>query len=123
MKTAVVLAVAVLANSLANVCLSKGMRQYGAARPLGTVWLLETSHHVVSNGWLIAGVLCLLIFLASYLAALSWADLSFVLPISSAGYFFQTLLAKIYLHEKVTPIRWWGTAIIILGVFMIGMSY
>src|SRR5258707_8982618 len=105
MKTAVVLTVAVFTNSLANVCLSKGMKQYGGARPLGAVWLLETSQHVVSNGWLIAGVLFLLVFLASYLTALSWADLSFVLPATAPAYLLTAAFSKYFLHESISPNR------------------
>src|SRR3954464_2218901 len=119
MKTAVVLAVAIVANSLGNLCLSKGMKQYGSAEPLGEKWLIETGYHVISNGWLILGVLLLLVFLAAYLTALSWADLSFVLPATAPAYLLTSALSKVFLHEAVSPARWLGTILIVAGTSLV----
>lgn len=123
MKTAFVLAVAVLANSFANICLSKGMKQYGYAPPLGGNWLLETGRHMVSNGWLIAGLVLLVIFLAAYLTALSWADLSFVLPATAPVYLLTAGLSRVFLHEDVSPARWAGTALIVAGTWLVARTY
>ena len=123
MKTAVVLAVAVLANSFANICLSKGMKQYGAAPSLGSAWILKTGLHLVSNWWLLTGFLLLLIFLAGYLAALSWADLSFVLPATAPAYLLTALLSRFILHEAVSPTRWAGIVFIVAGTWLVARTY
>ena len=123
MKTAVVLAIAVLANSFANICLSKGMKQYGDAPTLGSEWILKTGLHMVSNRWLIMGFLLLLIFLAGYLAALSWADLSFVLPATAPAYLLTALLSRIFLHEAVSPSRWAGILFIVAGTWLVARTY
>jgi uncharacterized membrane protein len=122
MKTAVVLAVAILANSLGNLCLSKGMKQFGVAKP-SLDWLIQTGFHVVSNPWLILGVLLLLVFLAAYLTALSWADLSFVLPATAPGYLLNAGLSRIFLHETVSPTRWAGTILIVTGTWLVARTY
>jgi drug/metabolite transporter (DMT)-like permease len=64
-------------------------------------------------------------FFASYLTALSWADLTYVLPASSLGYVIMTLLAKFWLHEHVSPLRWLGVVFITAGVGFVtrGPSY
>jgi drug/metabolite transporter (DMT)-like permease len=123
MKTAVVLVAAVLANSLANICLSKGMKQYGKAPTLGLSWILATSQRVASNGWLVAGVLFLLIFFAAYLTALSWADLSFVLPSIAPAYLLTAAMSKVMLHETVSPTRWLGTVLIVTGTCFVARTY
>jgi drug/metabolite transporter (DMT)-like permease len=123
MKTAVVLAVAVLANSFGNLCLSIGMKQIGTAQPLGLAWLLGTGFHVVSNRWMILGVFLLLIFLAAYLTALSWADLSFVLPATAPAYLINAGLSKFYLHESVSLTRWAGTVLIVTGTYLVARTY
>jgi uncharacterized membrane protein len=123
MKTAVVLAVAVLANSFGNVCLSIGMKQIGPTQPLGFAWLLGTGLHVVSNGWMILGVALLLVFLAAYLTALSWADLSFVLPATAPAYLINAGLSKIFLHESVSLTRWSGTVLIVTGTWLVARTY
>jgi drug/metabolite transporter (DMT)-like permease len=62
------------------------------------------------------GILLLLGFFASYMTALSWADLTYVLPATSLGYVLLTLIAKFYLHEAVTTSRWIGVLLISAGV-------
>jgi drug/metabolite transporter (DMT)-like permease len=48
--------------------------------------------------------------------ALSWADLTYVLPATSLGYVLLALVAKFALHEEVSPLRWLGIALISGGV-------
>jgi drug/metabolite transporter (DMT)-like permease len=70
----------------------------------------------VFNPWVVLGILCLLVFFASYMIALSWADLTYVLPASSLGYVLLALIAKFMLHEQVTTTRWLGILLISAGV-------
>ena len=49
-------------------------------------------------------------------AALSWADLTYVLPATSLGYVLLALVARFVLHEHVSPLRWLGIAFITGGV-------
>ena len=62
------------------------------------------------------GIVLLLAFFASYMNALSWADLTYVLPATSLGYVLLALVAKFALHEQVSPLRWLGIALISGGV-------
>ncbi len=50
------------------------------------------------------------------MVALSWADLTYVLPATSVGYILLTLIAKFVLHENVTWTRWLGILFISAGV-------
>jgi drug/metabolite transporter (DMT)-like permease len=123
MRIVVALTVAILANSFGNFCLSKGMKQYGSGEDIGFHWLMSTGSHVVTNPWLITGVVLLLVFLSAYLTALSWADLSFVLPATAPAYLINAALSKYYLHETISPLRWGGTIMIVLGTFLVARSY
>ena len=123
MKTPVVLSVAVVANSVGSVCLSKGMKTFQAPDPAGAVWLLQAAAQVVSNPWIILGVCLLAIFLAAYMAALSWADLSFVLPATAPGYILTAILARIFLQEEISPLRWAGTVLIVTGTWLVARTY
>ena len=64
-------------------------------------------------------------FFAAYLTALSWADLTFVLPATGFGYVIIALLSKFWLHETISDGRWIGIALITLGVGFVtqGPSY
>src|SRR6202046_3744417 len=79
-------------------------------------------HHPLSlifavlNPWGAFGILLLLAFFATYMNALSWADLTYVLPATSLGYVLLALVARFALHEQVSPLRWVGIALITGGV-------
>jgi drug/metabolite transporter (DMT)-like permease len=92
--------------------LSHGMKQVGAI----SLSQLHTVIFAVTNPWVAAGILLLLAFFASYMTALSWADLTYVLPATSLGYVLLALAAKFVLHEDVSPLRWIGITLIAGGV-------
>lgn len=107
-----VLAGVTIFAAMGDSLLAYGMRQVGSLS-----W-----HHLpevilaVFNPWVALGVLLLLGFFASYMTALSWADLTYVLPATSLGYVLLALIARFWLHEDVTSSRWLGILLISAGV-------
>jgi drug/metabolite transporter (DMT)-like permease len=71
------------------------------------------------NGWVWLGIGSLLLFLVSFMVVLSWADYSFVMPVSAASYALATLMSHWLLGELVTPLRWAGVVFICLGVALV----
>lgn len=92
--------------------LSHGMKQTGSI----SLQHLPSIILAVLNPWVAIGIVLLLAFFASYMNALSWADLTYVLPATSLGYVLLALVAKFVLHEQVSPLRWVGIALISGGV-------
>ncbi len=92
--------------------LSHGMKQTGSI----SLNHLQGVIFAILNPWVAIGILLLLAFFATYMTALSWADLTYVLPATSLGYVILALVAKFVLHEQVTPMRWLGIALITGGV-------
>lgn len=92
--------------------LSHGMKQTGAI----SIHHLQSLIAAIVNPWVAIGILLLLAFFAAYMNALSWADLTYVLPATSLGYVLLALLARFALHEQVSPMRWLGIAFISGGV-------
>jgi drug/metabolite transporter (DMT)-like permease len=70
----------------------------------------------VFTPWIAFGILLLIGFFASYLTALSWADLTYVLPATAFGNMIVELLARFWLHETISYQRWLGVALITVGV-------
>ena len=66
--------------------------------------------------WIAAGIALLIGFFASYLTALSWADLTYVLPATAFGNVIVALLSKFWLHEPISLQRWVGIVLITVGV-------
>ena len=92
--------------------LSYGMKQVGniSLRRISELLL------AIANPWIALGILLLLAFFASYMTALSWADLTYVLPASSLGYILLALIARFALHENISLMRWLGIALVSAGV-------
>jgi len=110
-----VLAAIVLFGPCGDVCLSYAMRQAGPIRAGDFGQLIG----FVFTPWVALGILLLIGFFASYMAALSWADLTYVLPATSLGYVILALMARFLLHEQVTVTRWAGIILVSLGVAVV----
>jgi drug/metabolite transporter (DMT)-like permease len=107
-----VLAGVTLFAAIGDSFLSRGMKQVGNI----SLHSLPDIFSTLLNPWVALGILFLLGFFASYMTALSWADLTYVLPATSLGYVLLALIAKFFLHEQVTTTRWLGIALISGGV-------
>ena len=70
----------------------------------------------VFTPWIAAGIVLLIGFFASYLTALSWADLTFVFPATAFGNVIVAFLARFWLHKPISSQRWVGIGLITLGV-------
>jgi drug/metabolite transporter (DMT)-like permease len=64
----------------------------------------------------IAGIVLLIGFFACYMTALSWADLTFVMPATAFGYVVVALLSRFWLHEHLSLGRCAGIAMIVCAV-------
>ena len=112
LKTWACATVVVLSNVFGNLFLKRGMPPQLAA-PLDYVTVLF-------RPWVSAGVLLLILWTLSRMALLSWADLSYVLPVTSVGYVLVALAGKVLLHENITGPRWAGIGLIMAGVALVG---
>jgi len=68
------------------------------------------------------GVALLVLWLLSRMALLSWADLSYVLPVTAIGYVLVALVGRILLHEAITGRRWTGILLIMAGVALVSVG-
>jgi drug/metabolite transporter (DMT)-like permease len=116
-----VLAVVALTAPLGDTLLSLGMKSVGPV-PLNH---LSTLIHAIATPNILLGIALLICFFASYLASLSWADLTYVLPATSIGNVIVALLARFWLNEQISPWRWFGILLITVGVGFVtqGPSY
>ena len=104
-----------LTASVGDSLLARGMKQMG---PMDIHHLDKLLLHAPFNPFVAAGILLLIGFFAAYTTALSWADLTFVLPATAFGYVVVLLLAKFWLHEPGASslYRWAGIVLIVCGV-------
>jgi drug/metabolite transporter (DMT)-like permease len=110
-----VLLMVVVCGSTGDSFLSRGMKQVGAI----DIHHLSSIFTAIANPWVILGIFFLLGFMASYMTALSFADLTYVLPATAIGYVFMALLGHFWLHEHVSPQRWAGIVLVTVGVGLV----
>jgi drug/metabolite transporter (DMT)-like permease len=108
----VTLVLIVLGSTLGDVYISKGMRQIGEI----SVRRWHDLLFAPLNAYVALGTALLMMFYISYLASLSWADLSYIMPATTFGYVLTALLAHFMLGEHVSITRWIGIAMISVGV-------
>ncbi|HEX9000660.1 MAG TPA: bacteriohopanetetrol glucosamine biosynthesis glycosyltransferase HpnI [Blastocatellia bacterium] len=121
MKTFLLLSSLILCSSLGEILSAKGMQQIGdvSFRPralLGAFW------RMLRNQYLFFGVVFMAASFFSFISLLSYADLSFVVPLTAVGYITNTLGARFFLHERISRERWLGTLLVACGVSLISLS-
>ncbi|MGB6744232.1 MAG: EamA family transporter [Terracidiphilus sp.] len=103
---------------LGDTCLSRGM----TGMPSITFAHPASLIAAVFTPWVAAGIVLLIGFFASYLTALSWADLTFVLPATAFGNVIVALLSRYWLQEPISLERWAGIALITVGVSFVAQG-
>lgn len=131
--TIFIMTVAVIAVTVGDLIMSHAMRKLGplTLNTLGPWWagkagLAELGAEIYQLGWKIFGqplvwlaIGCMLTFLVLWMVALSWSDLTFVMPLTALTYVLNAVLVGPFLGENVSPTRWLGTLLIALGVALV----
>jgi drug/metabolite transporter (DMT)-like permease len=117
-KTRIFTAIVVVTNVLGNSFLSRGMQSIGELVSLSPLPYIRA----LFNPWVAVGTSLLILWLLSTMALLSWADLSYVLPVTSIGYVLVALVGRFVLHEAVSVAHWSGILLIMLGVALVGST-
>jgi drug/metabolite transporter (DMT)-like permease len=113
-KTWVFTLIVVLSNAFGDFFMKRGIPDSAQlSTPLQYV-------AVLFQPWVAIGVVLLIVWQMSRMALLSWADLSYVLPVTSIGYVVVALIGKFLLNEDISMKRWTGIALIMAGVALVG---
>ena len=116
-KTRVFAAIVVVTNVTGNFALSWGIK-HGAAMD-GSAWSFV---RVVFDPFVFCGILLLAGWVLSRMALLGWADLTYVVPVTSVGFVLNAVMGAVFLEEIITPLRWLGTLCIVGGTVIVGRT-
>lgn len=75
---------------------------------------------VLFTPWVALGVVLLIFWLLSRMMFLSFADLSYMLPLTALGYVVNAVMGLVFLGEHITARRWGGTLLIVGGTLLVG---
>src|SRR5271154_7637687 len=108
----------VLTNVIGNLAMAWGMKHQNADLGLSPLAYIR----LIFSPWVLLGTTLLIFWLLSRMTLLGWADLSYVLPVTSIGYVMSAILGKVFFGEQVTWQRWAGTAFIVAGIIFVGLT-
>ena len=114
-KTGLFLILVIFSQPFGNLLLTMGMKH----RVLASPWDYLDA---IFSRYVAMGIVLLIVWLLSRMALLSWADLSYVLPLTAVGYIVTALIGRFLLHETVSVTRWSGTLLIVAGTSLVGMT-
>jgi drug/metabolite transporter (DMT)-like permease len=76
----------------------------------------------ISSVYLWLGFLSVLALFIVWTTILSKIDLSVAVPIASFSYILVPIVSIIFLHEKISALRWLGIFFILAGVIFVSLS-
>jgi len=118
LKTRLFTAIVILSNVLGNFFLGWGLKHGDSSLSFSPAGYIAVLFHP----WVALGVGLLIVWMLTRMALLSWADLSYVLPVTAVGYVLTALLGRFALLEHVSWQRWTGTLLIVGGVVLVGAT-
>ncbi|HEY6084077.1 MAG TPA: EamA family transporter [Nitrospira sp.] len=118
-KVLIAMSVAAAAAAVGQIFVRRGMQQVGSLEAYAPVALMGYFGQALSNPYVVIGTVLNAVFYFLFLASLSWADVTVVLPMTALEFGLAAVLAVLILHEAVPSLRWAGIVLVVLGVMLI----
>ena len=117
LKAIPLIVVGVLLNALAQIWLKKGLQAaVGMQLAVGPLFRL------MLEPWVLAGLACYAVSVVVWLGALSLVQVNYAYPFLALGFIANALMARAFLGEAMTPLRWLALGIIVVGVSLQALS-
>jgi uncharacterized membrane protein len=116
-KTRLFAVLTIVTNVAGNSFLTRGMQELGGVgnSPLALIAALF-------HPWVALGVILLIAWTLTHMALLSWADLSYVMPVTAFSYVMTAFAARLFLGENISYARWIGILLVTAGVTLVGRT-
>ena len=121
-KTVTLLIFGLFCEAIGVVLINKGLKQIGTPASYAIGELLRIVWAAVSNPYFLAGLALETIFFVCLCVLMAKSDVSFLWPLTSLGFVLTAFAARFILHEEVSPLRWSGVLLIVLGAGIITWS-
>jgi drug/metabolite transporter (DMT)-like permease len=121
-KVLCVLLVALVVEAVGVVFLGKGLQQIGQVEQVTTGELLRLVRRASTNPNILLGVALEAAFFGALLYLLSQRDVSLIWPLTALGFVLTAVAARFLKGEEVSPLRWTGVVLIVLGALLVGYS-
>jgi len=119
LREIILLLLIVVLGTGGELCLARAMRTIGQVHDFRPHSLLRVFWRALRVGWMWIALLMMTTAFFSLLAMLSLENVSFVVPVTALSYAAGALGGKIFLGERVAPLRWAGVFLVCIGVTLV----
>ena len=121
-KLLLILIVGLIFESAGVILLKKGILHIGEMQSITPPEILRVAKAGALNPQILLGVFFEALFFLCLVILMSKSDISFLWPLTALSFVFATFAAIIFLGESVSPIRWIGVILIVIGAAFISYS-
>jgi drug/metabolite transporter (DMT)-like permease len=121
-KLLLILLVGLVFEATGVVLLKKGITQIGEIQKINAAEVIRVAKAGVTNPNILLGVFFEALFFGCLLILMSESDISFLWPLTALSFVMTTFAAKLFLSEQVSPVRWGGVVLIMIGAALISYS-
>ena len=122
MREFLLLCVIVVAGTGGELCVTRAMKKIGEVTDFRPLALVRFILKALVVGWMWAGIAMMTIAFFALLAALSFENVSFVVPVTALSYAAGAVGAVLFLRERISAQRWIGVLIVCAGVTIVLLS-
>jgi drug/metabolite transporter (DMT)-like permease len=118
-REALLFLIIIVAGTGGELCVTRAMKDIGEVHDFRPAALLRFMRRAFLVGWMWIGIAMMTMAFFALLAALSFENVSFVVPVTALGYGAGALGAMLFLHERISLQRWIGVLIVCAGVTIV----
>lgn len=117
-----IMLVGLICESAGVVLLKKGINQIGDVNSYTAAEIFRVVKSGLTSQMIWLGIFFEALFFIGLLVLMAKSDISFLWPLTGLSFVFATFSAMWFLHEQVSPVRWVGVVLIVLGAGFISYS-
>jgi drug/metabolite transporter (DMT)-like permease len=112
----------VFVGTAGEMCMSRAMKSMGEVTDFRPHQIARIIGRAMRLPWFWIGLPMMATGFFALLGMLSIANVSFVYPATALNYVVGAVGGKVFLGESVTPQRWFGVALVCIGVVLVLLS-
>jgi drug/metabolite transporter (DMT)-like permease len=118
-REAILFLIIIAAGTGGELCVTRAMKDIGEVHDFRPAALLRFMRRTFLVGWMWIGIAMMTVAFFALLAALSFENVSFVVPVTALSYGAGALGAMLFLRERISLQRWVGVLIVCAGVTIV----
>jgi drug/metabolite transporter (DMT)-like permease len=118
----ILFAMIIVLGTCGEMCVSRAMKVVGEVKDFRPLAIAKVILRALRVGWMWGGVGMMATAFFALLGVLSVENVSFVVPVTALSYLAGACGGTFFLGERVTPQRWLGVTLVVIGVTLVVMG-